>query len=64
MIYQIYLDLPSFSWKWGMGKLNQIDGQKGLLKWGTYTGAAAGEGSLTGNPLPPEYPEGWKWFFV
>lgn len=27
---------PSFSWKWGTGKLNQTDGQKGLLELGIY----------------------------
>ena len=30
---------PSFSRKWGIGKLNQTDGEKGFLKWGIYIGA-------------------------
>ena len=30
---------PSFSGKWGIRKLNQTDGEKGLLKWGIYIGA-------------------------
>ena len=44
---------PSFSWKWGMGKLNQTDGYKRLLKWGIYIGATACK-----NLDPPQYPEG------
>ena len=30
---------PSFSGKWGIRKLNQTDGEKGLLKRGIYIGA-------------------------
>ena len=28
-----------FSWKWGKGKLNQTDGEKGFQKWGIYIAA-------------------------
>ena len=52
IICHIYLDFMQET-KWGMGKLNQTDGYKRLLKWGIYIGATACK-----NLDPPQYPEG------